>query len=314
MSDDVKVKVSHMTKKFGDLLVLNDISFDVKKGEFLCVVGPTGCGKTTFLNCLTKLKAYELTGGDAITARFLRCEAFTFLPMFKIVMSSNFLPTVTNATDKGIKRRLIIVPFSAELDNIRDVTLKERLLYPQERSGILAWCVDGCLKWQREGLGEMPIAIKKMLSDYYAENDVIGEFISTYCNIGEDLRVKAKDLYKAFTEEMGYGIGWHFLGRLELMPYALVGAQLAGLTKSNMQYWDFKEEDWANFPGGMAGLTPFFTGHAGLRLNVNLWYPVQLTVGADYNCNIPLDKKKEVSYKNHELNRLNFYAGLRFNL
>lgn len=113
---------------------------------------------------------------------------------------------------------------------------------------------------------------------------------------------------------LGYGIGWHFLGRLELMPYALVGAQLAGLTKSNMQYWDFKEEDWANFPGGMAGLTPFFTGHAGLRLNVNLWYPVQLTVGADYNCNIPLDKKKEVSYKNHELNRLNFYAGLRFNL
>ena len=52
------------------------------------------------------------------------------------------------------------------------------------------------------------IPIKKMLSDYYAENDVIGEFISTYCNIGEDLRVKAKDLYKAFTEEMGYGIGW----------------------------------------------------------------------------------------------------------
>ena len=55
-----------MTKKFGDLLVLNDISFDVKKGEFLCVVGPTGCGKTTFLNCLTKLKAYELTGGEIL--------------------------------------------------------------------------------------------------------------------------------------------------------------------------------------------------------------------------------------------------------
>ena len=66
MSDEIKVKVSHMTKKFGDLLVLDDISFDVKKGEFLCVVGPTGCGKTTFLNCLTKLKAYELTGGEIL--------------------------------------------------------------------------------------------------------------------------------------------------------------------------------------------------------------------------------------------------------
>lgn len=62
--EEVKVKVSHMTKQFGDLMVLNDISFDVKKGEFLCVVGPTGCGKTTFLNCLAKLKAYELTAGE----------------------------------------------------------------------------------------------------------------------------------------------------------------------------------------------------------------------------------------------------------
>lgn len=36
-------------------MVLDDISFDVKDGEFLCIVGPTGCGKTTFLNSLTKL-------------------------------------------------------------------------------------------------------------------------------------------------------------------------------------------------------------------------------------------------------------------
>lgn len=63
---EVKVQVSHMTKRFGDLLVLDDVSFEVRKGEFLCVVGPTGCGKTTFLNCLTKLKAYELTDGEIL--------------------------------------------------------------------------------------------------------------------------------------------------------------------------------------------------------------------------------------------------------
>lgn len=62
--DDVKVKVQNLTKKFGDLLVLNDVSFDVKKGQFLCVVGPTGCGKTTFLNCITKL--YEPTEGEIL--------------------------------------------------------------------------------------------------------------------------------------------------------------------------------------------------------------------------------------------------------
>ena len=40
------------------------VSFDVKKGQFLCVVGPTGCGKTTFLNCITRL--YEPTSGEIL--------------------------------------------------------------------------------------------------------------------------------------------------------------------------------------------------------------------------------------------------------
>lgn len=56
---DVKVRVEHLTKKFGDLLVLDDLNFEVEEGEFLCIVGPTGCGKTTFLNSLTRL--YEPT-------------------------------------------------------------------------------------------------------------------------------------------------------------------------------------------------------------------------------------------------------------
>lgn len=54
-NDEVKVKVRNLTKKFGDLLVLDNVSFDIKKGDFLCIVGPTGCGKTTFLNLLVKL-------------------------------------------------------------------------------------------------------------------------------------------------------------------------------------------------------------------------------------------------------------------
>lgn len=62
MEDKVKIKVDHLTKKFGDLLVLDDISFEVKKGEFVCVVGPTGCGKTTFLNLLTRI--YQPSSGE----------------------------------------------------------------------------------------------------------------------------------------------------------------------------------------------------------------------------------------------------------
>jgi ABC-type nitrate/sulfonate/bicarbonate transport system ATPase subunit len=61
---EAKVKVINLTKKFGDLLVLDNISFEVKKGEFLCIVGPTGCGKTTFLNSITKL--YQPTSGEIL--------------------------------------------------------------------------------------------------------------------------------------------------------------------------------------------------------------------------------------------------------
>lgn len=62
MDENIKIRVDHLTKKFGDLLVLDDVSFNVKKGEFICVVGPTGCGKTTFLNLLTRI--YQPTQGE----------------------------------------------------------------------------------------------------------------------------------------------------------------------------------------------------------------------------------------------------------
>ncbi len=61
-NNNYKIEVKNLTKYFGDLHVLDNISFNVKKEEFLCVVGPTGCGKTTFLNLLTRI--YMPTKGD----------------------------------------------------------------------------------------------------------------------------------------------------------------------------------------------------------------------------------------------------------
>ena len=64
MGPKAKVTVNHLTKKFDDLLVLDDISFTVDDGDLLCVVGPTGCGKTTFLNSLVNI--YEITSGEIL--------------------------------------------------------------------------------------------------------------------------------------------------------------------------------------------------------------------------------------------------------
>lgn len=61
---NVKVSVSNLTKCYDDLLVLDDINFDIYQGEMLCIVGPTGCGKTTFLNCLSRF--IPITNGSIL--------------------------------------------------------------------------------------------------------------------------------------------------------------------------------------------------------------------------------------------------------
>ena len=44
--------VEHLIKKYGDQVILEDVSLDVKKGEVIVVVGPSGCGKSTLLRCI----------------------------------------------------------------------------------------------------------------------------------------------------------------------------------------------------------------------------------------------------------------------
>ena len=68
-----KVEVKNLTKSFDDLLVLDDISFSLYENEFLCICGPTGCGKTTLLNLITGLipptKGSVLLGDEPIDPR-----------------------------------------------------------------------------------------------------------------------------------------------------------------------------------------------------------------------------------------------------
>lgn len=60
----IKVKVENLKKSFGSLEVLKDINMEVKEGEVVCLIGPSGSGKNTFLRCLNKLE--EPTGGVII--------------------------------------------------------------------------------------------------------------------------------------------------------------------------------------------------------------------------------------------------------
>jgi polar amino acid transport system ATP-binding protein len=51
------IKIEHLSKKFGDLVVLKDISTEIKTGEVVSIIGPSGTGKSTLLRCLNRLEA-----------------------------------------------------------------------------------------------------------------------------------------------------------------------------------------------------------------------------------------------------------------
>ena len=97
------------------------------------------------------------------------------------------------------------------------------------------------------------------------------------------------------------------------MPYVMVGYQHTFITGGNdpMYYWDNQKELWPDLyeDNDKAGFSNV-VGHAGARLCVNIWYPLQLSVGADYNLSTK-SSRLEPFLDRHTLNRLNLYAGFR---
>lgn len=61
-SEEVLLQVKGIKKRFGALNVIDDLVFDLKKGEILCILGPSGCGKTTILRIIAGLE--EPSGGE----------------------------------------------------------------------------------------------------------------------------------------------------------------------------------------------------------------------------------------------------------
>jgi multiple sugar transport system ATP-binding protein len=57
-----EVRFEHVTKQFGDVVAVNDLSLEIPDKEFLVLVGPSGCGKSTALRLLSGLE--EITNGN----------------------------------------------------------------------------------------------------------------------------------------------------------------------------------------------------------------------------------------------------------
>jgi len=154
---------------------------------------------------LSEVLVKQLTGGDLITARFLNQEFFEFKPTHKIFLATNHLPRV-KGTDHAIWRRLPLIPFDVQFWNPdkdesgppelkADKTLPAKLL--EELPGILNWALEGCLSWQKTGIG-WPAAVRQASNAYRADMDTLNTFLTEMCEEDKDARIPMKPLYAAY--------------------------------------------------------------------------------------------------------------------
>jgi putative DNA primase/helicase len=122
----------------------------------------------------------QLSGGDAIPARFMGRDWFEFEPTHKLAIVGNHAPSI-GTVDDALRRRLHVVPFTNR-PAVPDSSLGERLR--GECEGVLAWAVEGHADWAEHGLAPPP-RVLQATSDYLAEQDSLGAWIEECCTRGE---------------------------------------------------------------------------------------------------------------------------------
>jgi putative DNA primase/helicase len=141
-------------------------------------------------------KVKALTGGDRISARFMRQDFFEFDPTFKLFVVGNHRPALRNV-DAAMKRRLHVIPFRFQPPN-PDPELQARLR--DEWPGILAWAIEGARHWHRIGLGK-PEIVQAETADYFEQEDTVGRWIRECCDLANpDAKTPVAHLFKSWTK------------------------------------------------------------------------------------------------------------------
>lgn len=138
--------------------------------------------------------AKQLTGGDTITARYMRQDFFSFEPSHTLVMVTNHKPVVPGS-DEALWRRLAIVPFEQKFsDDKADPDLKETLR--SEPNAVLSWMIQGWIAYRERGL-DIPKAVRAATDAYKTDSDAVGRFLAEKTmNHGE---VKSSELFAAWS-------------------------------------------------------------------------------------------------------------------
>jgi putative DNA primase/helicase len=152
--------------------------------------------EANFNRHLDEARIKSMTGGEPITARFMRQNYFQFVPVLKLWLVANDPPRV-RGTDQAFWRRVRVIPLTVQIpETERDSNLPAKLR--NEWPGILAWAVRGCLKWQRRGLG-MPGAVERATSGWQKEMDHLKRFVLEQLDIATGFKIGAAQLFDRYS-------------------------------------------------------------------------------------------------------------------
>lgn len=137
----------------------------------------------------------DASGGEKITARFMRGEWFSFTPEFKLWLSTNHKPEI-QGSDDAIWDRIALIPFEFRVpEGEIDPDLGSKLA--KEDEFLLEWAVLGAVSWRKIGLAT-PFVVRQASENYRNEMNVVREFINQCCIKGDLYSVKVSDLIEAF--------------------------------------------------------------------------------------------------------------------
>ena len=140
----------------------------------------------------------QLCSTDDIYAEKKFKAPFSYVPSHTLVLYTNHLPKV-GATDTGIWRRLIVIPFSAKIEGQSDIKNYADYLYENAAPAILAWILEGAQEViQRKFKIDLPVCVRKAIDAYHEDNDWLGHFLAERCEIGAGLEAKSGELYAAY--------------------------------------------------------------------------------------------------------------------
>ena len=138
---DTLLRVEHLTMRFGGLLAIDDLSFDVERGTITALIGPNGAGKTTVFNCITgfykpSMGRLALRHGDG--AAWSALEALTDSSARSVTDSAGALYLLERMPDYQVAQRARVARTFQNIRLFPGMTVLENLLVAQHNRLMLA--------------------------------------------------------------------------------------------------------------------------------------------------------------------------------